>query len=92
VGRGLREPRRIRNTPPSYPESAKKAGIGGVVILEITIAPEGHVAEATVLRGVHPEIDQAAVDAVKNWLYEPSMVRGVAVPVLMTVTVNFRME
>jgi TonB family protein len=92
VGGNLREPRRIRSASPLYPDSAKEARVGGVVILEITIAPQGHVAEATVLRGVHPDVDRAAVDAVKDWVYEPTRVRGVAVPVIMTVTVSFRLE
>ena len=63
-----------------------------MVVPELTIAPEGHVVDARVLRGVHPELDQAAVDAVKEWVYEPTIVGGSAVPLLMTVTVRFALE
>jgi TonB family protein len=92
VGGSLREPRKIRDASPSYPDTAKTARVSGVVILEITIAPQGHVAEAKVVRGVHPDLDQAALDAVKDWVYEPTRVRGVAVPVIMIATVYFRLE
>jgi TonB family protein len=92
VGGSLREPRIRYKAQPSYPDGAKEARVAGVVVLELTIAPEGHVVDAKVLRGVHPEIDQAAVDAVKEWVYEPTMVNGSAVPLLMTVTVRFALE
>ena len=59
-------------------------------------APQGRGARvrgpAKVLRGVHPELDQAAVDAVEEWVYEPTVVAGSAVPLLMTVTVRFSLE
>jgi TonB family protein len=92
VGGTLQEPRKIRDARPDYPDSAKKARVSGVVILEITIAPQGRVAEAKVIRGVHPDLDRAALDAVKDWVYEPTKVRGIVVPVIMTVTVYFRLE
>jgi TonB family protein len=92
VGGSLREPRIRYRAQPTYPDGAKAAKAAGVVVLELTIAPEGHVVDAKVLRGVHPELDQAALDAVKEWVYEPTLVRGSAVPVLMTVTVRFSLE
>jgi TonB family protein len=61
------------------------------VILECVISPAGDVESARVLRSV-PLLDQAAIDAVKQWQYTPTMLNGVAVPVIMTVTVNFSLQ
>jgi periplasmic protein TonB len=62
-----------------------------VVILEATIDPAGNVRHARVLRG-QPLLDQAAIDAVQQWQYVPTLLNGVAVPVIMTVTVNFTLD
>ena len=58
------------------------------MVLQATIDPTGEVGDIEVLRSV-PELDQAAIDAVKQWRYEPTLVDGAAVPVSMTITVNF---
>ena len=63
----------------------------GVVILECTISPQGKVSDVKVLRGI-PLLDQAAIDAVKQWVYTPTLLNGVPVPVIMTVTVNFKLS
>jgi protein TonB len=64
------------------------ARIQGVVILECTISPQGRVEGVQVLRGV-PTLDEAAVAAVRQWAYTPTLLGGVPVGVVMTVTVNF---
>jgi TonB family protein len=91
VGGEIKEPKKLKNVPPVYPEEAKRARVQGVVILECTISPEGTVADVRVLRGI-PLLDQAAVDAVKQWVYTPTLLAGKPVPVIMTVTVNFRLS
>lgn len=91
VGGQIKEPRKLRNVPPDYPEIAKQARVQGVVILESTISPQGQVQDVRVLRGI-PLLDQAAVEAVKQWVYTPTLLNGVAVPVIMTVTVNFKLN
>ena len=58
-------------------------------MIECTIDPSGRVVNATVTKSV-PLLDQAALDAVASWRYRPTLVDGVPVPVLMTVTVRFR--
>ena len=58
------------------------------MILECLISPQGRVSEIKVLRGV-PLLEEAAVDAVRQWVYTPTLMDGVPVPVLMTVTVRF---
>jgi TonB family protein len=89
VGGNIRTPAKISGAAPLWPASARQAGIGGVVILEITIAPDGTIKDAKVLRSI-PQLDQAALDAVRQWRYEPTLLNGAPVPVIMTVTVNFQ--
>jgi TonB family protein len=91
VGGEIQEPRKVKNVVPQYPEDARRAGLAGVVVLECTLDPQGAVAEAVVLRGVPPLTD-AAIKAVRQWRYTPTLLDGVAVPVIMTVTVNFKMD
>jgi len=91
VGGQIKPPTRIRNVQPIYPQIAQSARVQGVVILEATIGRDGKVAQTRVLRSI-PLLDQAALDAVRKWEYEPTLLNGVAVPVIMTVTVNFTLE
>jgi protein TonB len=88
VGGSIRAPRKTRDVAPVYPQIAQQARVQGVVILEATIDREGRVSEARVLRSI-PLLDQAALDAVRQWEYEPTLLNGVAVPVIVTVTANF---
>jgi protein TonB len=60
----------------------------GVVIAEVEIAADGSVANARVLRSI-PLLDRAALDAIRQWRFEPTVVMGRAVPVILTVTVPF---
>jgi protein TonB len=91
VGGQIKEPKKLKNVPPVYPDIAKQARVQGVVILECTISPQGKVTDVKVLRGI-PLLDQAAIDAVKQWVYTPTLLNGVPVPVIMTVTVNFKLS
>ena len=91
VGGTIKEPAKLRNVSPVYPDLAKQARVQGVVILEATISPRGKVTEVRVLRGV-PLLDEAAIAAVKQWEYTPTLLNGVPVPVIMTVTVWFRLQ
>ena len=61
------------------------------MIIEATISPHGQGADARVLRSI-PLLDQAALDAVRQWEYSPTLLNGVPVPVIMTVTVNFTLQ
>jgi len=73
---------------PIYPDIARAAGVGGVVVLECTIDPSGHVVDARVITG-HPLLNDAALNAVRQWRYTATRLNGVQVAVLMTVTVRF---
>jgi protein TonB len=91
VGGQIKEPRKLKHVAPAYPDIAKQARVQGVVILECIISPQGKVTDVKVLRGI-PLLDQAAIDAVKQWVYTPTLLNGVPVPVIMTVTVNFKLQ
>jgi periplasmic protein TonB len=91
VGGQIKEPKKLNNVNPAYPDIAKQARVQGIVILECTISPQGRVTDVKLLRGI-PLLDQAAIDAVKQWTYTPTLLNGVPVPVIMTVTVNFKLN
>jgi protein TonB len=60
------------------------------VIIEATIDSDGRIQSLRILRTI-PLLDQAALDAVRQWQYTPTLLNGVAVPVIMTVTVTFNL-
>ncbi len=91
VGGQIKEPKKLRDVKPTYPDIAKQARVQGIVILECIISPQGKVSEVKVLRGI-PLLDAAAIEAVKQWVYTPTLLNGVPVPVIMTVTVNFKLS
>ena len=91
VGGDIKEPKKIKDVKPVYPEAAKAAGVQGIVIIETRIATDGSVNEAKVLRSV-PELDRAAIDAVMQWKYTPTLLNGQPVEVIMTVTVTFSLQ
>jgi TonB family protein len=71
-----------------YPPEAVAAGIQGNVLAEIVVNEAGLVSDAKIVRSI-PLLDEAALQAVQNWRFEPAMVDGHSVPVRMVVTVNF---
>lgn len=90
VGGSVKPPVKIKDVQPLYPDIAKSARATGAVVIEATIDTEGNVADARVVRSV-PLLDQAALNAVEQWKYEPLMRDGKPVPAVMTVTVNFKL-
>lgn len=88
IGGEIKEPKKIVDVKPVYPAIARQAKLAGIVILEILINEDGFVDDVKVLRPV-ALLDQAAVDAVMQWEYTPTLLNGVPVPVIMTVTVSF---
>ncbi|HWI18679.1 MAG TPA: energy transducer TonB [Vicinamibacterales bacterium] len=91
VGGGIRAPVRTRDVNPVYPAIAQAARVQGFVIIEATIGEDGRVTNARVLRSI-PLLDQAALQAVRQWEYTPTLLNGVPVPVIMTVTVTFNLR
>jgi protein TonB len=89
VGGAIREPKKIQDVKPVYPADALAAGAEGTVIIEAVIARDGSVVDARVLRSV-TLLDAAALGAVRQWRFTPTLLNGVPVEVVMTVSVQFR--
>jgi protein TonB len=87
----MKAPRKIADIAPIYPAIATAARAQGIVIMEATIDVHGNVVDVRVLRS-SPLLDQAAIDAVRQWKYTPATLNGLPVPVIMTVTVNFTLR
>lgn len=88
VGGEIREPRKIRHVTPVYPDLAVAAHVHGSVVLECLVSPQGQVTDVKLVRGI-PLLNTSAIDAVRQWLYTPTLKDGVPVPVILTVTVRF---
>ena len=91
VGGQITRPQRVRDVPPVYPQLAREAGVQGTVILETVIGVDGTVQDVKVLRSI-PLLDAAAVDAVRQWRFTPTLLNGEPVAVVMTVTVTFSLR
>jgi TonB family protein len=79
---------KVKHVTPVYPAAAREAKIAGLVILEAQVDTDGRVSEVRVVRSI-PELDDAAIEAVKQWEYTPRRIGGVATPVTMTLTIQF---
>ena len=90
-GGAITAPTKVHDVAPEYPPTARAARIQGIVIIQATIGVDGRVVNAEVLRPV-PFLDQAALDAVRQWRFTPTRLNGEPVAVIMTVTVNFTLD
>ncbi len=91
MGSVIKAPVKTRDVRPVYPPIAMTARVSGMVILEARVGSDGSVEDARVIRSV-PLLDQAALDAVMQWRFRPTLLNGLPVPVIMTLTVNFVLE
>lgn len=91
IGGDIREPQKVHNVAPVYPSLARQVRVQGTVVIQAVIGVDGSVREAQVQSSV-PLLDQAALDAVRQWRYRPTLLNGVAVPVIMTVSVRFTLQ
>jgi periplasmic protein TonB len=91
AGVDVKEPRKVKNVAPVYPDVAARGKIEGVVLLEVSIRPDGKVDDVRVLRSI-PLLDAAAVDAARQWVFTPTLLGGVPVSVTMTVSVRFNLR
>jgi periplasmic protein TonB len=91
VGGDVRAPVKLRQVDPLYPAIARAARVQGTVVVECVIDPHGNVTDTRVVSG--PQLLQrAAVEAVQQWRYTPTLLSGVPVAVLMSVTVKFTLN
>jgi protein TonB len=88
IGGNISAPALVKRVEPIYPDLALMAKVGGMVILEAVVGADGSVVSVKVLRSVK-FLDDAALEAVKQWKYSPLILNGVPTPFVLTVTLNF---
>lgn len=91
VGAEVRPPRLLKHVQPLYPPNAKAGRLEGSVRIDAIIDTTGRVVEMKVIDG-HPLLAAAALEAVRQWVYEPTYLNGQPVPILTEITVHFRLE
>ena len=84
-------PKLIKQVKPTYPQVALTARIQGVGVVEAVTDIYGRVRQTRIITG-HPLLNDAAVAAVKQWIYEPYIINGIPKPVIFTVTVTFSLQ
>jgi protein TonB len=87
-GKALAPPEKTHDVTPDYSDALQRRRAQGTVVLEAKVSPEGRVTEVTV-SGPPSLMDAAAIDAVRQWRYAPTVLCGTPVPAIMTVDVSF---
>lgn len=91
-GSGIEPPRLLREVKAEYTEDARRRGITGDVVMEIVVRRDGSVGDVRVMQGLGAGLDQRAVQAVRQWRFDPARRQGVAVDVLVEVAVEFMLR
>jgi TonB family protein len=91
VGGNIQPPPKVHDVRPIYPDDAKRNGIQGVVVMEIRVEGDGTVSRARVMESM-PALDAAALEAVRQWQFRPTLLNGVPTPIVMSTTVHFKLE
>jgi len=86
-----KEPKLKYKAIPVYPEIARKAGIEGLVSIEVVISKKGDVIKTTILKGI-PMLNEAALDAAQRCTFFPAMQRDKYVKVRMSIPFDFRLK
>jgi periplasmic protein TonB len=92
ISQGVTQGMVLRRVQPSYPQMAKIARVQGAVVLAAIIGKDGTIQNLHVVSTASPLLNQAAIDAVKQWRYRPYILNGEPVEVDTTVTVNFTLS
>lgn len=87
-----KEPQVIRRIEPSYPELARKAGLEGTVWVKLWVDKEGKVKDVVILKSASEIFNQPAIDAAKQWLFTPAMMKTGPVSVWISLSFNFRLS
>jgi len=91
VGGGVSAPRAVYTPDPEYSEEARKAKYQGTCVLWLIVSPDGRPRDIRVARTLGMGLDEKAIEAVRNWKFEPAMKDGQPVSVQINVEVNFRL-
>jgi TonB family protein len=89
IGGNIRAPRKLTDVKPRYPDHLSAAGVGGIVVLNALVDTNGDVSEVSVVRSPNPDLEVAAVEAVRQWQFTSTVLNCVPIEVKMRVTVNF---
>ena len=92
IGGQILAPLRVANVNPRYPENLRSAGIAGVVTMEAVIGTDGNVQEVRAVTSPHPDLESAAIEAVRQWQFTPTLLNCVPIEVRMKVTTNFKAQ
>lgn len=92
LGEGIVRPEISKRVNPLYPEEYRRAGVEGIVVLEAAVSETGDVENVAIIKSLAPGLDVAAMNAVRQWLFKPATKDGQPVPVLFSVTINFRVK
>ena len=92
VSSGVQQAKLIKHPLPIYPAIAKQARIQGQVVLQAIIAKDGTVQQLKMLSTTSPLLVQNALDAVKQWVYQPTLLNNEPVEVITEITVNFTLN
>jgi TonB family protein len=71
----MKTPRLLKKVEPVYSKDARKAGVQGTIIVQVTTDNQGNVVDAKVIKST-PLLDSAVIDAVRQWVYEPMIIEG----------------
>jgi TonB family protein len=88
---GAQPPTVTRSIKPDHPLNAMQARVSGTVVLEALVDERGNVPDARVIRSI-PLLDQAALDAVKQWQFKPATLKGEAVPAIVQIELEFTLK
>lgn len=91
VTSGVAEAKNITRVPPRYPDVARRGRIGGTVVLDTIIGTDGSMKEIRIKQAAGMGLDEAAVEAVEQWKYSPTMLQGVPVEVETVITIQFKL-
>jgi TonB family protein len=91
AGDDIQRPKLVTRVEPRYPEALRRDKKSGMVVIQAIVNADGSVGPATVVRHSDPEFDDSALEAVRQWRYEPAVLREKPVRVYLTITVSFRM-
>ena len=91
-GSGIEPPRLVHEVRPRYTEEARRAAVEGEVVVEIVVRSDGRVGDVRILQRLGAGLDDRAVDAVRQWRFEPARRLGTPVDVLVEVAVEFKLR
>lgn len=92
AGPGIVLPRVVKEVKPQYTPRAMEEGVEGAIWLRAVVRTDGSTSNHVIAKGLHPELDEKAIEALRQWQFEPGQKDGKAVPVRITVELTFKLK